>query len=545
MSDDTYFPNGQIEKRLDFNCSMEWYDNGVKKTEMHYGHEEEEKVNREWYENGQMKSENFDDRDTHELIEAIRRGDLFDNPRSDWYDNGRLKSRIMHVQKGELLGQDDKNNVIVVSESWFENGEVESYQESINNKMLQRTLWHKNGFTKQSGEYDNDGKPMGEHLFRYESWFRQSEEHFLDGKRSGDFIEWYESGELKLLGKYENGLKEDAFSHWDEEGNLTLEEVYKADKLINVKKEKPRSFFRRKPPPKSPNIPHNGEHITRWPNGNKKDLDHYRDGRLHGICSGWFFNSVLENRGNYKDGEMDGLFTWYFDNGHVRSKQEFLEGKWHGECVWWYPDGTLKSRSFHKLGKSHGDSIHYFRNGEIKVTEIFNQDVLIKYQRITLEGLAHIPTDIKNGHIEGCYNTFFSDGCLKSIITESDGHPAGPIIDWYHNGNKWRDQNWTPSKYFGDLHGVCRKWYVDGTPMKEITYNHGQKDGTFKTWYRDGTPQKSCSYIVEKEDGDYREWFPNGTLKEKRHYIAGKRVGEWIEYDEAGKEIDRIFYPDI
>ncbi len=544
MSNDKYYPNGQIEKRLEDNYSMEWYDNGVKKSEMQYGYEGGEKVHREWHENGQMKREDFEDRDIHEILKAMREGDFFDNPCSEWYENGRLKSRTTHVQHGNVSGQEDNYAISIVSESWFENGEVESYQESINNKMLQRTLWHKNGFTKQSGEYDKDGKPIGEHLVRYESWFRQSEEHFLDGKRSGDSIEWYESGELKLLGKYADGLKEGTFSHWDEEGNLTLEEVYEADKIVNVKKEKPRSFFRRKPSPKSPNTPHNGEHITRWPNAHKKDLDHYKDGRLHGICSGWFFNGVLENRGNYKDGEMDGLFTWYFDNGNVRSKQEFLAGKWHGECVWWYPDGTLKSRSFYKQGKSHGDSIHYFRNGEIKVFEVYEHDVLIKHQRMTLEGLAHTPTDIKNGHIEGCINFFYSDGCLKSIETKSNGQINGPFILWYRNGMKWTEQNWSPSEYFGDLHGVCRKWYVDGTPMEEITYNHGQKDGVFKSWYRDGTPRKSCSFLMEKEDGEYKAWFQNGELEEERHYIAGKRVGEWIEYNENGNEIDRTFYPD-
>ena len=490
MSDDTYFSNGQIQKCLKNNSSTEWYENGVKKMEMHYGFDGEEKVNRDWYENGQIKSEDFDDRHTHEIIDAIRKGDLFDNPNSHWYDNGRLKSRISHVQKEELLGQDDKNNVIVVSEGWFEDGELESYQRSINNKMQQWILWHKNGFPKLTGEYDNAGRPVGEHVVRYESWFKEREECFKHGKRSGDFIEWYESGELKLLGKYVNGIKEGTFSHWDEEGTLTLAEVYEADKIVSVKKEKPRSFLRKKSLPKIPDTPHTGEHITYWPNGNKKELENYREGKQDGISSGWFLNGVLEQEGKYKDGEMDGLFTWYFDNGNVRSKQEFISGQWDGEGQWWYPDGTIRTKASFKQGQNHGDSIHYYRSGDLKSIGTFDQGVLVKHQEWTLEGFEHKPSDYMNGNLEGCIDTFFIDGSQKSIITKSGGHLGGPWIDWYRNGNMWREQNFAYGRYHGVHNGVCRKWYVDGILQEEITYKDDQKDGTFKTWYRDGTPQK-------------------------------------------------------
>lgn len=83
-------------------------------------------------------------------------------------------------------------------------------------------------------------------------------------------------------------------------------------------------------------------------------------------------------------------------------------------------------------------------------------------------------------------------------------------------------------------HGMCTRWYPDGTKAEEVGFNNGRKNGTYTAWYENGQKKLQCRFRNDILDGEFAAWFEDGRKRLSVNYAAGKRHDKWIRYHEKG-----------
>ena len=78
---------------------------------------------------------------------------------------------------------------------------------------------------------------------------------------------------------------------------------------------------------------------------------YYREGRVEGEYSLYWFNGQLMSKGNFKDSKREGEFLSYRENGQLFSKQNYKDGKSEGEQLWYDENGWLEKTEIYKDGK--------------------------------------------------------------------------------------------------------------------------------------------------------------------------------------------------
>ena len=64
-----------------------------------------------------------------------------------------------------------------------------------------------------------------------------------------------------------------------------------------------------------------------WENGNKKSEEHYKDGKLDGVSTGWFEDGQLKVYADFKNDVMHGDWVGYYENGERICSKTFEHGK--------------------------------------------------------------------------------------------------------------------------------------------------------------------------------------------------------------------------
>lgn len=86
-----------------------------------------------------------------------------------------------------------------------------------------------------------------------------------------------------------------------------------------------------------------GEEISYYENGNRRNLITWSKGEMNGPVYAWYENGKLEKSGNVVNGKGEGLFTDYYENG-----QKSAQGTWRndhvlGKYTTWDQDGNIES----------------------------------------------------------------------------------------------------------------------------------------------------------------------------------------------------------
>ena len=81
-------------------------------------------------------------------------------------------------------------------------------------------------------------------------------------------------------------------------------------------------------------------------------------------------NGVIKAEGNMKDGKRHGLWTGYNDKGKVKSRGEFINGVQQGPTVVFHDNGTIFYNGTYKDGKQVGIWKFYDNEGnEMKLID--------------------------------------------------------------------------------------------------------------------------------------------------------------------------------
>ena len=77
---------------------------------------------------------------------------------------------------------------------------------------------------------------------------------------------------------------------------------------------------------------------------------YYKEGRIEGTYSLYWFNGQLMSKGSFKDTKREGQFLSYRENGKLFSKQSYKDGKLEGEQFWYDGDGQLEKTEIYEDG---------------------------------------------------------------------------------------------------------------------------------------------------------------------------------------------------
>ena len=127
-------------------------------------------------------------------------------------------------------------------------------------------------------------------------------------------------------------------------------------------------------------VPFTGKEVSYWPDGQKKTVISYKDGKRHGLKAHWYQSGQKLSEINYKYGKYDGLLTVWYENGQWRRTGNHLDGKMVGIWTHWYENGQQRDEIFY-MGGYMNSAIVWKPNGEqCSMTDVkAGNGMMVKY----------------------------------------------------------------------------------------------------------------------------------------------------------------------
>ena len=133
-----------------------------------------------------------------------------------------------------------------------------------------------------------------------------------------------------------------------------------------------------------------------------------------------------------------------------------------------------------------------------------------------------------SGRREGARTLWYPNGIKEGEGHYDDDHlRTGPWTFWHDNGHK----RWEGTYRAGEVVGLERSYFEDGTPKYEGAYVDGKRDGPWREWRRGGRLLWEGRFVAGKRHGVYRAWSSDGSLDQQESglYEHGRKVGSIAE----------------
>ncbi|MFB6257739.1 MAG: toxin-antitoxin system YwqK family antitoxin [Flavobacteriales bacterium] len=89
--------------------------------------------------------------------------------------------------------------------------------------------------------------------------------------------------------------------------------------------------------------------LIRYPNGNKKMMGKYRNGKRHGVWSSWYKDGSLRSELRYENGKRHGFYKTWYKNGKLRYKGQYHHGERSGTWTFYNRKGeVIRTKSFER-----------------------------------------------------------------------------------------------------------------------------------------------------------------------------------------------------
>ena len=99
--------------------------------------------------------------------------------------------------------------------------------------------------------------------------------------------------------------------------------------------------------------------------GNLGGLMEYKDGKMDGLSTQYYFTGQKLSEDTYKRGKQDGPFTKWHSNGQRLAEGNYKDGKLDGlKTEWSILNGKKKSEYTYKDGKEDGPYTRWHENGQ-------------------------------------------------------------------------------------------------------------------------------------------------------------------------------------
>ncbi|MDG2469196.1 MAG: hypothetical protein P8M80_07965 [Pirellulaceae bacterium] len=73
---------------------------------------------------------------------------------------------------------------------------------------------------------------------------------------------------------------------------------------------------------------YSGKIFKKYENGQKKEEENYKNGKMDGLYIGWFENGQKKFEINFKDDKQDGPAIFWYEDGQKKEEENFKDGEW-------------------------------------------------------------------------------------------------------------------------------------------------------------------------------------------------------------------------
>jgi len=165
----------------------------------------------------------------------------------------------------------------------------------------------------------------------------------------GKYVENYPSGKKFVTGMYRNGVQVGPWKYWHENGQVAKVGSYK-----------------------------DGRPDGKWrlfrEDGTKDAVESFRDGRPDGTWT--YFDETGEKKvrqKEFQDGRAEGTWSSWFPDGKKRNEQHYHAGKLDGTTTQWHNNGKIAYQAVFKAGKRNGVVTVWDKDGK-KIKEVEYRD---------------------------------------------------------------------------------------------------------------------------------------------------------------------------
>ena len=364
--------------------------------------------------------------------------------------------------------------------------------------LYKNNIWHgmarifyESGKLKFEGEYD-EGKEVGEHIYKHENGVISNIGTFIDGKAEGLFTLKYESGNISAKTMYENGLL-------------------------------------------------HGEHIARFDNdGNTlRRVYHYITGRYSGIFETYYENGNMESEGAYVDSTVRSPYYSSVKNGNWITYYE-VPNKQIETII---PYKATLEASGPTSTVIDGLRQDLYENGNPRLERRYIDGVL---NGITTEyysgGNKKYVTPYTNGRINGTYFYYDESTWINSSIEYVNGIKEGSYKQYWDLGRIKYD-----TEYKNDMRDGLEVMYgTDGTYFRTTVYKENKKDGAETYYYSDpNVISEITNYVNNLKEGPYTSYYISTNRRQTGSYSNDMRNGQFKTYsDSSGDLTDCDIYVD-
>lgn len=340
-------------------------------------------------------------------------------------------------------------------------------------------IFYESGKLKFEGEYD-EGKEVGEHIYKHENGVISNIGTFIDGKAEGLFTLRYESGNVNTKTMYENGLLHgEHIALFDNDGN-TLRRVY-----------------------------------------------HYITGRYSGVFETYYVSGNMESEGVYLDSTVrnpyynsvkNGNWITYYDlpNKQVETISPYkatLEASGPTSTVYdglyqeFYDNGNPKYERRYIDGVKNGISTEYYFGGNEKYV-----------------------TPYTNGIINGTYFYYYESKWTHESIVYVNGIKEGSYKQYWDLGRIQFD-----TQYKNDMKdGLEILYSSDGSYSRQTMFKENKKDGTETYYYYASNIRSSVTnYVNNLKEGPYNSYYISTHRKTTGAYSNDLRNGQFKTYSDS------------
>ena len=232
---------------------------------------------------------------------------------------------------------------------------------------------------------------------------------------------------------------------------------------------------------------------------------------------------VISTIGHYDNNIKSGFFQYYYENEQLKY-----------ECTY-------------ENGKLTGEEKYYSVRGDLTFSGNYKN-------KMSIVGIDTI--------ILSDYTSYYPNGKLRSRIKMKNYIPHGLCIDFYQNGIKMREFNFTEGKKNGDfvvfsengqkiqsgnykndlLTGELTSYFDSGEKQSITSFTKNLPDGFIKEFHKNGTVIRFCHYQMDTIHGTCKIYYPNGSLRTKEDFYKGMKNGIGTNYYQSGKLKDSTLF---
>lgn len=494
---------------------------------------------------------------------------------------GRLQGENTMYHDGKVHFIVSYKNDLAVKIQYFDKNGKELFKAENGSGNFNVKSYYAHGQLNGEGAYKK-GKMEGAWKFYYPEGSKRSEFSYKDGELDGKareffrngavqfdmsykagqfdgyFIEYFGNGQIKQEGWFQQGERQQQWITYHTNGNKETEYYYLNDNLTGdyadygaTGKIYSASVYKRGKVESLKYFNSKGELITVvTEKGNSKIYENkYKSGKIQATieiqCGNYVGNLVKR----FPDGSLfysyplmvgnkHGVYKYYHLSGELALTGMFVNGSEEGNWKWFYENGKLDNTGKYTSGLRDSVWTFYHPNGKISSTQHYRdnkRDGLVRY--FGLDGTPVLEKTYESGNLI-LFRAQNASGKFGEWVSFT-GEQA--ITAYYANGKKAIEETYKS----GNLDGIKKIYYPDGSVYSEYLYKAGDYHGAFKEFYANGKVSEKGTFVDDELEGEYITYYEDGTVQRTENYVCGERHGKAVYFKKGVKVKELTFWAGV